>query len=527
MATKYFCAHCDQEFTPERPETKPRCPKCMRRGGVEAVSETPADQPTNRRVWIAVAVAVALLGVGFAVYRAQVVSLEEAPPLRPLTTRELDAYLERDQVKPGPYTTLLALPADPGEWPSDPTELARRLHAESSRWSLERVLPRSVYTVDETLGAMAASDERIELYPAELASTMVALLRRSGANAMLAEAWELGDDRAPADPSGMLGYFLVALVDPVTGEPSAYFDPWGGRGELTPKAARVLRDTEAIAAAVGIQAARVYSRSGDGAEALQMIETALALDPRSPSVRVVHSTVLAESGGLPQALAELESAIQLRSDGPRMLNMAQLRLARAGMLGGEGQVGAAEHELAQADRILGEVIAEWPRYGRAHLTLATVLLGTGDVGRAVVELDTAEELAPDSPMLWAVRAQYHLSVGELDAASSAMTRAIALDPENWQLRVQAVGILLGAGDEAAAQANADEALRLVAPARKDKLRAYLDDMLGTPDLALPDPAPTPATDAPDEGDEPALMLGDPSNLKLRDPGQKLQLDIDD
>ena len=39
MATKYFCAHCDLEFAPEDPRPKPRCPKCMRRGGVEPVAE--------------------------------------------------------------------------------------------------------------------------------------------------------------------------------------------------------------------------------------------------------------------------------------------------------------------------------------------------------------------------------------------------------------------------------------------------------------------------------------------------------
>ena len=52
-------------------------------------------------------------------------------------------------------------------------------------------------------------------------------------------------------------------------------------------------------------------------------------------------------------------------------------------------------------------------------------------------------------------------------------------------------------------------------------------MTSAADLALPDPTPAPAADLPPQAGDPALMLGDPSNLKLRDPGQKLQLDLDD
>jgi tetratricopeptide (TPR) repeat protein len=526
MSTKYFCAHCDEEFVPEEPSAKPRCPLCMRRGGVEPV-QTPPPEPPNRR-WILIALAALVAAAaGYGVYRSQAVVLEESVPLRPLDQRELEAYLERDGTKVGQYVSMFALSHGAREWPIDPAELATTLNAKSSSWSLERALPREAFTVDETLGALASKEGRVKLYPLELATAMAAILREGGARAMVAEAWEFAAEQTPADPSGMLGYYVVALYEGDAQEPSGFYDPWGGREDVTPAGVRVLRDTEAIAGALGIQATRVFARSGDGAKALPMVEAGLALDPTSPSLRVAHATVLVESGGLPQAVSELEAAIQLRADGPRLLNMAQLTLAQAGMLEANGQAAAAEAGFNQANEDIVQIVEKWPRYGRAHLIFATVHLALGDLERARVELEIAEGLSPESPMLWAVWAQLDLGREDGVSATAKINRALALDPENWQLRVQAAGIFYGAGDEAAARAQADEALRLVAPARRDELRTYLDGMLGSRDLALPEldttPTPTPSGDA----SEPALMLGDPSKLKLRDPGEALQLDFDE
>jgi tetratricopeptide (TPR) repeat protein len=204
-------------------------------------------------------------------------------------------------------------------------------------------------------------------------------------------------------------------------------------------------------------------------------------------------------------------------------------LAQAGMLAAHGEGAAAEAALAEANQAVAAVIEQSPRYGRAHLTLATIHLGLADLERTRLELEAAEQLSPDSPMLWAVWAQYHLAVDERDAATMKMNRALSLDPANWQLRVQAASVFLGAGDTKAARDNADEALRLVAPERRSKLQSYLDQMMGAAQLELPDPTPIPAApvDAAGGGSDAALMLGDPSNLRLRSPDQKLQLDLEE
>lgn len=517
MGTRFFCAHCDEEFTPETSEDKPRCPRCMRRGGVEPLAERATKERANRRSAIIGAALLVLLVVFYGLYEPKTTAPEGTPPLRPLEPAALTQYLEQQQVRVGDYASMFVLSGDVGQWPDSPAALSNALHEKTSRWSLEQALPRDVLTAEQVLIAVDKGDERPRLYPLESAVAMVSLLRRRGRPAMVAEAWEIGGEQAPLDPSGMLGYFLVAAYDDDFEKPTAYFDPWGGRGEVEPSAARVLRDTEVIGAALGTQAARLFAKSGDGAAALPMVEAGLKLDPVSPTLRIVHATILLESGGMPQALRELEAAIELRPDGPRKLNQVQLTVTEAAMLEANGQAEAAAEAFSEANRIVVDVLESWPRYGRAHLTMATVHLGLGDPERARLELETAESLSPDAPMLWAVWAQYHLLEEEPVAAASKIRRALALDPENWQLQVQAASVLSRAGDQAGAAKHAEEALGLIAADRRAQLEEHLDAIVG--------PEVTPSEEgAPDE---PALMLGDPSKLRLRDPDQELRLDLDE
>ncbi len=529
MSTKYFCAHCDKEFVPEEARDKPRCPQCMRKGSVEPVQEDVPESGAGRPWLLIVAFAIAAAGIGYGVYRSTSLTLEETPPLRPLEARELSAYLGRDQIQVGAYEPMMMLPDDVDAWPESTAEIAARMHGESSSWSLEQPLPREVLIADQTLAMMDAHEERVKLYPLELATAMTALLRGRGTKAMVAEVWEFEGARAPADPSGMLGYFVTAVYDASDPEePSAYFDPWGGRDEVAVSSVRVLRDTEVLAAALGAEATRIFARSGDGAKALSMVETALLLDPVSPSLRAVNATILVESGGVVQAAKEFEAALQLRPDGPRQLNLVQLHLAQAGMLEMNGQRAAAEARFTEGNRMVTEIIEKWPRYGRAHLVLATIHLGLGEPDRARVELETAESLNPDAPMLWAVWAQYHLAESDPIVAAAKMKRAVNLDPDNWQLRLQAARVFQGTGDDEEAIENVDAALQLVTPDKRAEVRRFVERMMGSGALGdAPGPATEGSADAELDLPDPALMLGDPSNLRLRDPGQTLKLDLDE
>ena len=192
-----------------------------------------------------------------------------------------------------------------------------------------------------------------------------------------------------------------------------------------------------------------------------MVETALVLDPVSPSLRGVNATILLESGGVDQAVKEFEAAAQLRPDGPRKLNMVQLHLAQASMLEMNGQQDAAQAEFNRGSRIVGEVIERWPRFARAHVLLASIYLGSDELERARLELEAAEALSPDAPLLWSIWAQYHLSVNDPITAAANMKRAASLDPDNWQLRLQTARVLQGADDDEGAKENLSAAMQMV------------------------------------------------------------------
>ncbi len=203
------------------------------------------------------------------------------------------------------------------------------------------------------------------------------------------------------------------------------------------------------------------------------------------------------------------------------------------MLEMNGQKDAAEAEFNRGSRIVGEVIERWPRYARAHVLLASVYLGNDDPERAKLELEAAEALSPDAPLLWSIWAQYHLSANDAITAAANMKRAVSLDPDNWQLRLQAARVLQGADDDDArvlqgadddegAKENLSAAMQMVPPEKRADIQRFIERMLGPGALGGAPPQATEEAPA-----DPALMLGDPANLRLRDPGESLKLELDD
>lgn len=539
MADKLFCAHCDMEFVADEDGKKPRCTKCMRRGGVVRVSATDVPSGSGRSGLIPLALILVLAGVGYGVYRANTVTLEETPPLRPLEPKELAAYLERDQLSVGHFDGAFSV-AGTGDWPTEPEALASAIRERTTRWGLDRPLTRDVYTASETLGALSNEDgEKVQVYPLEAALAMAAWLREHGTPAIVVETWDLGEP-SPPDPSGRFGYFLVGIDEELTGEPSVYYDPWGGRGAVKPIEVRPLRDTEVIGAALATDAIRSFVRSANGAEALPSADTALRLDPVSPTIRGVNGTILIETGGVTAGSEELEAARELRPDGPRELNLVQLSLATSAMLQMAGEDAAAERELSAAAQTIDRVVDRWPRYARAYRIRAMMYFGIDQPERAREALEVAQSLDPSSASLWMLWSQFYLADGDVDLAAARARRAVELDPENWQMRLQVARVLVEAGDRRGAKEQTDAALALVPPSKRDELKRYLDDALSpTPSfggpggrppqqggLALDVPGISDAPGAPVSPQEPGLMLGDPSNLRLRDPDQDLQLDLD-
>ena len=139
-----------------------------------------------------------------------------------------------------------------------------------------------------------------------------------------------------------------------------------------------------------------------------------------------------------------------------------------------------------------------------------------------MEIEAAEALGPDAPLLWSIRAQYHLSVNDTNAAAAKMKRAVSLYPDNRQIRLQAARVLQGVDDDDGAKEQLSAAMQMVPPQKRADIQRFVERMMGPEALGnAPSPAPE---DAPSD---PALMLGDPTKLRLRDPGESLELDLDE
>jgi len=565
-ANRWLCVHCGHRF--DDADTPERCPACMRKGGLERLEvEGSGDRPA----WVIpalVVAAVAAIGGAYAYWN------EETPdavsgdaPLAPLDLGELRGYLRGSNAdgeaaelfEIGDAIEDLAEHAT-GDGPQAKAE-ALTAHVRSRaeerafvRWSLDTPRDTPPRDAEATAEKLADGDEA-HLYPLEVAAATVAALREADVPAMLADVWGFPGDRAPPDPSGHLGYFAVAVYDgePGEGTPTIH-DPYGGR-ETQPdsESFRVLTDTQAVAAAWNVRALHELVHEEDSVRALELAQKALRLDRRSPYVRTVRGAVLIASGGVQEGFDELHTAAQIRDDAPRRNNIAGTLL--------DSDVERAQREVAAA-------LEQYPDFAAAHATLGAVLLSQGELARARAELETAERLQPQHnllPMLWA---QYHLRDGDAGLAMEKAREAIERRPHDAARRLQAAQIFRAGGDWDEMRRQARRVLEMSPRERRDVLREHITRILGPTALEEPmdeldDPLDEPlgeggadfALDSPllggggdtamgggpslldddlggdlglgggdDEGG-PALLLGDPNSLRLREPGTKLRLNL--
>jgi hypothetical protein len=215
---------------------------------------------------------VALLGGGYLLMNRSsgTPSVAGDVPMRPLSTSELRAHLVERDVTPEPFVGLFEANdavSDLGErgvdGKSGAVEQARgvvallRERASAGAfvaWPMD--VPRDTAPKLAASVAEALTESDHHLYPLEVAALAVAALRAEGVPAMLAEVWKFDGDRRPPDPSGQIGYFVVAVYagDAGQGEPT-YLDPYGGRTSApTEGFVRVLDDTQAVAAMMSLDA---------------------------------------------------------------------------------------------------------------------------------------------------------------------------------------------------------------------------------------------------------------------------------
>jgi tetratricopeptide (TPR) repeat protein len=450
---RYLCLNCEERFEHEEGKGKLRCPKCMRVTGLEKIESAAvqtaqaAKNPYLVPGLVAVALA-AIVGV-YAVWRSNAPEqVGDEIPMAPLSEDTLQGHLRRLRADAGELRGLLvandaiegfATRAAQGR--DDTMDIAEgvqeAMRAKASernfvRWSLGVPRDTAPGTAAEAYEDMREAGGAAHLYPIEVAAIAVAALRSRGVSAMVAEIHRFPGDGAPPDPSGQMGYYGVAVYEDEPGEGTPHlFDPWGGH-ESAPEEDdyRVLNDVEAVGAAVNVRALHLLVRENDPERALETSSQAIRLCPRSPAVRAVRGAILLVAGNPNEALAELESAQQIRADGPRRNLIAGLYMAR--------------EDLESAQREASAALEEFPDYAHAHATLAAIHMANSEPDLARAELEAAEHADGDLYILPSLRASFYAAQGDLERAVTEIQHAVELNPD-FNTRLAAAQIYRQAG----------------------------------------------------------------------------------
>jgi len=358
-------------------------------------------------------------------------------------------------------------------------------------WSLGEPRTTVVQTPAQTAAVLAKDKGRAQLYPLEVASLAVAALRSQAVPAMVAELISVDNERAPLDPSGYLGYFVVAVYpeEPGLGAPRL-FDPYGGR-ELpaTPKH-NVLSDTRVIGAALALRALHETSYLADPRRALTSSSNAIEIAGTLPSVRTVRGMVVLASRQVEQGMQEFTAARQLRNDAPRLHNVASIELMT-------GDVEAAVRDLDGA-------LAQAPDFAALHATLGSLALVRGDVEEGARQIDEAEKIAPDLSLVQWAAAELKFREGDRDACLTVARRALASHP-SFDARVR-MGVLLRQMVRFDELREVAKELLAMAPAyRQDEVRDLIVAALG------------PAALDKDARDPEAEEAADPTSPGIVDP----------
>jgi tetratricopeptide (TPR) repeat protein len=127
-----------------------------------------------------------------------------------------------------------------------------------------------------------------------------------------------------------------------------------------------------------------------------------------------------------------------------------------------------------------------PKFAEAHIALARIVrLGMYlDVGGALPEMEGAIALAPGNAAVQSYYGSFQGLLGQQEVALAAIRRAIALDPQNYRLRVRFMSSLYFARRFGQALAAADEATALKPNSHEVGLYTYGSFLaLGQPEKA--------------------------------------------
>ncbi|MDH5493414.1 MAG: hypothetical protein OEY14_15785, partial [Myxococcales bacterium] len=187
MSRRYLCVHCDHRFEHEG-QKQARCPKCMRKGGLEAIESAKQAGSASRPSWILPLVVVSIVGLvagGYALWAGGTPEgVSGEAPLRPLDAMELRGHLRNAQTDRPELVALFEADAVVEAFAEEAAEGGSKLEraralveAIRARAAAQAFVPWSMYVPRETdllspsevLEAIAPDAARAELYPLEVA----------------------------------------------------------------------------------------------------------------------------------------------------------------------------------------------------------------------------------------------------------------------------------------------------------------------------------------------------------------------
>jgi tetratricopeptide (TPR) repeat protein len=481
---QYQCVQCNEVFTIDAGEDKPRCPKCLRQHGLRPVEGSAPPRRPTRRLFIPIGVVVAL-GLGAGGYAAYRQAHKHKPGQVPLAPIDADALRQDVRALTGVDLAefaqlfeaddkLRAFAERAARGAGSPDAKAKAICAalqERKRkqafvaWS--RTEPRDGVPLmaSATLVAIQRDAARRELYPLELSGLAVAALRSVGVPALVAEVYRYPNERTALDPTGRLGYHALFVPTAEGSAAGKLYDPYGGRTE-TPRPGdyAVLNDAQAVGAALTIRAMHKLNNASDAKGGLADSEVAVKLLPSSASARSTRAALLLATGGVESGTSELDAAVQLRNDAVRHNNVALFALAT-------NDPNRAAKEVAIA-------LSELPDYALAHVTLATVHLMRGERDLARSELEQGERLDHDLGLLPQIWAQFYADGNDFAQAITKSEEAVRRRPKDPQGRLVLAQVYRAAGRYDDMRKQAREILQRTPPDEKERLQAVLRALLG-------------------------------------------------
>lgn len=178
-------------------------------------------------------------------------------------------------------------------------------------------------------------------------------------------------------------------------------------------------EPENTALPLALAEAALYGHRFD--EARVWLEQASARTPSHPDIPFLHGALCHEQGDYTQAIAYYEKAVAA-GENPEPLYLYRLADVYAGMR-------QYDHALAVLDRAAERDVALMLKQAELHAAAGNMPAAAKSIRQAIAQRG-------NDAGLWVKLAMYHRLDYDFNAADTAVTKALAIDPENERARLE-------------------------------------------------------------------------------------------